>query len=846
MFWRRRRGRSDFADEIQSHLELDADDLIRDGVPPEQAAALARRRFGSVTGARERYYEANRLLWLDQLRQDIRTGMRSLAKYPIASVVATLSLAAGIGSTTATLAIRDTVFRNPPPLYQAPQQLSEVFTVTPRGFRQSVPAALYRIWTAEQRRGQSWGAAAAARREDIRTRAGTATLSVRGVTPELFALLGVQPIIGGSFADARTDTAAPVVISYAAWQRLFESRQDVVGQPLWIGEQSYRVAGVMPDRFWVLDTGGYVWTPLDSSRLPANARLTAIVRRAPGQSVAALKDSLTSGLTEYAKSLPEAERAVRADIAGIGGTPIGRAMSIFFPYLLGACVVLTWLIACANVAILMIARWTAREHEIAVRAALGASRRRVIQLLLVESLVVAIAGGALGVCVTFALRGVLLYNAGPLISNFDTSIRPYVLVDAVALTLVTGLLAGLGPALYETRRLVANPLRTLTSERLRQRWRHGLVVAEIMVTAALLVVTGQMVDGYRKHVSADVGFSTDNLIIVRIENGTGVQAAALLDYLNNLPGTTAVSTSTSAPFIGRDTTLHSVSLTGGGAAASRVESPRVNPSFFSTLGVPLRAGRAFAIADTGTQPTVAIVNETLARQLWPAGTPVGGRLWLDNRAYDVIGVAADYLYNPFSVVTPAVYLPLSAGGADSSLNFVLRTPAAAEPLIAGLRREIPKVAQGHVVASAINAREWIALGGREILAGTLPLVPLITIGLLLTVSGVYAVLAFAVARRSKEFALRTALGASARDIVRLVAAHSLRLITIGSVLGVVATFALTRVVRASGGAGSIFDTPGWPAFAVPMLAMIAVGAIATWIPCRRALHASPAVLLRVD
>ena len=452
----------------------------------------------------------------------------------------------------------------------------------------------------------------------------TATLSVRGVTPNLFALLGVQPLLGRAFA-AQADSPS-VVIAYPVWQRLFEGRPDVVGQSLWIGEQLYQVAGVMPDRFWLLETGGYVWTPLDTSRLPGDARLTTFVRRPSGLSAPAVKETLTTGLAESARSLPEAERAVRADLAAIGGTPIGRAMSIFLPYLLAACVVLVWLIACANVAILMIARWTAREHEIAVRAALGASRGRVVQLLLVESLIVAAAGGILGICVTFALRGLLVANAGPAIASFDTSIKPYVLLDAVVLTMVTGLLAGLGPALYETRRLVANPLRTMTSERLRQRWRHGLVVAEIAVTAALLVVTGQMIDGYRRQASADVGFATDNLMIVGVESETGVQAAAVLDHIKNLPGVASVTMSTSAPFTRRDTTLHSASLRGGDSGALKVEAPRVGETFFSTLGVAVPAGRGFSTADAGTQPTVAMVNETLARQLWPEGTPVGSRI----------------------------------------------------------------------------------------------------------------------------------------------------------------------------------------------------------------------------
>jgi predicted permease len=843
--WRRRK-RQDFADEIQSHLELEADDLIRDGVSPDEAPAAARRRFGSITAVQERHYEAGRFLWADRVSQDLRCGARSVAKHPIASAVAVLSLAAGIGSTTATLAIRDTVFRNPPPLYQAPEQLSEVFTVTPRGFRQSVPAALYRMWTAEQRGAQSWAAATAARREDVRTSVGAATLSVRSVTPNLFGLLGVQPTVGGVVTDSRGDAGSSVVISHAVWQRLFEGRPDVVGQPLWINDQAYRIAAVMPERFWFLETGGSVWLPLDITNTPGDARVSVMVRRLSGLSADALRDSLRSGVAEYAQTLPQAERALRADIAGVGGTPLGRQQSLFFPYLLGGCVVLTWLIACANVAILMIARWTAREREIAVRVALGAGRGRLIQLLLIESLLVAALGGILGVGLTFALRSLLLHNAGPVLADFDTSIRPHVLLDAAALTILTGLLAGLGPASYEMRRLLVNPLRSLTSERVRQRWRHSLVIAEIAATVALLVVMGQMIDGYRRQVSADMGFVTDNLLVVRIESADGVRTSTVLDYVNSLPGITSVSVSTSAPLTGHDSTLHSVTLNANDPDGIKAEAARVSTSFFAALGVPIRSGRAFSTAETEALPTVALVNETLARRLWPRGEWFGSRIWLDGRAYDVIGIVADYLYAPISLAAPTVFLPLSSENRDARLIFLIRTPTAAGPLITGLRRDIARRASGHVVASAITANEWIALGGREILAGTVPLVPLITIGLLLTVSGVYAVLAFAVARRSKEFALRTALGASSHDIVQLVTTHSLRLILIGSAFGVALTFALTRVVRASGGAGSMFDTPGWPAFAVPMLIMLGVGAIATWIPSLRALRAQPATLLRVD
>jgi predicted permease len=516
--------------------------------------------------------------------------------------------------------------------------------------------------------------------------------------------------------------------------------------------------------------------------------------------------------------------------------------------LLGGCVALTWLIACANVAILMIAQWTAREHEIAVRAALGAGRGRVIRLLLTESVILAVTGGLLGICVTFALRGLILRYAGSTMALFNTSINPRILVQSAILTIATGMLAGMAPALYETRRLQTNPLRAITSERLRQRWRHLLVIAEITATVALLVVTSQMIEGYRHHLAADVGFPTKDLVIMRVENPNGVRATDILEFLKGVPGIRSAAAATSAPFAGGTSELYPVAIDpGDGSGAIKAEWLRVSPTFFATLGVPIRSGRAFSTTDAVTAPTVAIVNEALARRLWANGTALGRRVRVNGGRYDVIGVVGDYRYFPISSVTPAVYVPLSSEVSDlTRLQFVSRAATGAGPLIAGLRRDIRRIASGYVVASALTADEWIATGGQEILAGTAPLIPLIAIGMLLTASGVYAVLAFAVARRSKEFALRTALGASTRDIVRLVVGHSVRLLLIGSVLGVVVTFALSRVVRAIGGAGSLFDTPDWPAFVIPCLIMLGVAAIATWIPTQRALQAEPAMLLRVD
>jgi putative ABC transport system permease protein len=261
----------------------------------------------------------------------------------------------------------------------------------------------------------------------------------------------------------------------------------------------------------------------------------------------------------------------------------------------------------------------------------------------------------------------------------------------------------------------------------------------------------------------------------------------------------------------------------------------------------VRGGRGFSAEEAARPGTAALVNEALATRLWPGVNPVGRGIRVENGRFEVIGVVADYLHAPVSKVIPAVFMPLPPYAPQlTRVRFVMRAPVAEGPLIAALRRDIRRIGSGHVLATAFTVDDTIAVAGQEILFGTLPLVPLVIIGMLLTASGVYAVLAFALARRSKEFALRIAIGASDSHLIRLVAEHSLWLIGVGSVLGVMFTFALSRVVRASGGAGSMFDTPAWPAFIVPTLIIALVGTIATWIPSRRALRTEPAVLLRVD
>jgi predicted permease len=785
----------------------------------------------------------------DRLAQDLRSAVRGLRRFPVATGVAILSLAAGIGATTVTLMVRDILFHRFPPAYAEPSQLSRVQVgrpdrpIMPLG--NAVPAPLYAIW--RDTLGDGIAAATQSRGvRDIRAGDRTEAASVRAVSANLFATLGVPLAMGEAPSAAVRDRsgAAPAVLSHRIWRRLFDADPNVLGRVVWIDEQPHTIVGVLPQPFWFSEMGAPIWTALNERTLAADETLEVVVRRPHGTTPAMLDAQLQSGLSQYARQRPAAERDLRLRVSGMEGTPIGHQVAFVLPYVLGTAVLLTLLIACANVAILLIAQWTTREREIAIRASIGASRGRLIRTLLTESVLIAVSAAALGVCMTLMLRAVVLRNAGGGNDDmfFDLSIDPRLFVQVAAVAVMTGILAGIAPAVYETRQLHTNPLRTIaSSDRVRQRWRHALVVLEITITVALLVVTAAMIDGYLRARSAQVGYATAPLMSARLDNPSGVPTAAVLDLVTNIPGVAAAALATTVPYAAIGT-RERVSSDANGSNAVTAERGAISPTFFTALGVPLRMGRTFT-SDDGSR--TIIVNEALARRLLPGNDPLGRRIWIGANEYDVIGVVANYsndLLRPREA-EPKVFVPLDALKGPARLHLLIRAESDPAPLTQTVRREIRDASSGTVVASAFTVDQIIRVMGQELLVGTAPLFPLIVIGMLLTTAGIYGTLAFAIARRSRELAIRAAMGATGRDLVRLVSRQSVYLVASGASLGIGLTYGLARLVRASGGAGSIFD-PTASAFVAPLVAIVAIGIVATWIPSRRARRIDPAVLLR--
>jgi hypothetical protein len=330
-----------------------------------------------------------------------------------------------------------------------------------------------------------------------------------------------------------------------------------------------------------------------------------------------------------------------------------------------------------------------------------------------------------------------------------------------------------------------------------------------------------------------------------VENAGGVIESRIVEALSRIPDVAGAAAATVVPLATPFGPLQSIAADAAGSRAVSAERTSIGVGFFETLGVPMRAGRAFTAQDSVTTRT-AIVNEALATRLFPSHEAVGRSIWIGQTPYEVVGIAANYSNNPFEGPSydAKVYVPLSQDLAElKRLQFVIRAKGDPSPLVQTIRREIRDLPGGSIVTSSFTFDQVIATGGQEMLVGTAPLIPLIFIGMLLTTAGIYGVLAFAITRRSRELAVRVAIGATGRDLVRLVAAHSLRLVIVGLTLGIGVMYGLRQIVRASGGAGSFYDA-GWTAFAVPIAVVIAIAALATWIPSRRATRINPALLLR--
>jgi len=812
------------------------------------------------------------------LLDDIRYAARTLRKSPSFTAVAVLTLALGIGANTAIWSLVHAVLLSPLPFPGADRVVKLSETVRREGLERR--SASYPDFLDWRREARSFSRIAAWSNTTFTLTGGEEPERVEGemVSASYFPLLGARAVRGRTFRPEEDTTpgAHPVaMIGHDFWQRHFAGRPGAVGSHLLLNGHDFTVVGVLPAGFRGLDDDTDVFIPMAMMGMSVPASyadrrgsrwLDVVARLAPGVTVEGAQAELDGLTARLARAYPDSNQDYGGLVLPLREEIVGGFRPVLL-VLLGA-VGFVLLIACANVANLMLARAAARQRETAIRAALGAGRGRLVRQLLTESLLLALAGGLLGLLVAVWTRDLLTgWSPISLPSFAHAGLDGPVLAFAFGVAVGTGLLMGLAPALQISFRGVGEALKEGGrgmggGGARRSRLRRGLVMAEVALSLLLLVGAGLMIQSFRHLQAIDPGFRQDHLLTVRValpaERYAGEKAWALgerlLARVRALPGVTAAALASDMPL--EDNTSAFIVTAEGRAVETgdrgfRVYFHAVSPGFLPTLGARLLRGRDLAATDLPGSPAVAVISEKLARRAWPGEDPIGRRLRMGRKGDDwltVVGVAAELRYRrlvadpQISPEDPDLYLPLAQKPA-ADLGLLVRTAASPGALATTLRREltaldrnIPLYAMAPMeeLAAAQTARSRVS----AFLMGAFGALALLLAGL-----GVYGVISYSVAQRGHEIGVRMALGARRGEVFRLVLVQALGLTAVGMALGLAGALALTRFL-----AGQLYGlSPTDPSTYAAVALLLAGAALAAgWLPAHRATRVDPLVALRHD
>jgi predicted permease len=860
---------SDFDAEIESHVGLATDDGIRSGLSPEEARRQALIRLGRVEQTRQAWRERRTLPWLETLLKDLRFGLRMLAKNPGFTAVAVLTLALGIGVTSAVFTVAEAALLRSWPA-KTPERLVKIVAATPEGEDPMFSYPDYVDLSGQTR--SLTGVVAYSRHEKI-LRVGTESHLVLDdvVSPNYFSVLGIDAQRGRLLsAGSQTASEPGVVISDTLWHRYFNADAALVGKQIQLTGRHYTVLGIAPPRFRGLQRGvpTDLWLPTHAeSAAYQDEELTdrktrdfeLLGRLQPGVTPAEAKVELDTVGRRLAQAYPAIDKARNVALV----SERERLREVLVPmFLLMTAVGMVLLICCANVAGLVMARSDARSKEIAMRMALGAGRLRLVRQLLTESLLLASMGAALGLLLAVGLLRLqpALMPPSEIELGFDLHLDAFVVVFTLAITVFAVLVFGLTPALRASKLSYVSVLkdeRAGTGGGVR-RWtlRNALVLSEIALSVILLTAAGLVTRSLLFSRAIPLGFDREkHLIFFDLTPGLAgynpQRSVALFEQLQDrtaaLPGVRHASVarrvllSDSGGGLARRVSIPGVVLPQGQISIP-IKFNAVAGNYFQTMGTRLREGRTFNSADNPSTRSVVVVSQTMAERFWPGQEVLGRQIQIEGKACQIVGVVDDAKINGVhEAPEPYMYLPLAQMPSEEGA-LIIESEGSTDALTASIRREIRSADPN--IPVAVRTVDYLmqqAFWTDRMAAGFVGALGLV--GIFLGAVGLYGVIAFTVNRRSQEIGIRMALGAERKDIVRMVVGQGLKLAVVGTVAGLVGALFAMRLMSTM-----LYGVkPTDPiAYAGSAILVIVVALAASWIPARHAASIDPMRALRTE
>ena len=873
-------------EELRFHLEREAEKYVRAGVPRREAERRARIALGGVERIKEDDRDARGVAFLDAVAQDFRYAMRTLRLTPGFTLAVIITLGLGIGATAGIFSVIDRLMFRPPAMLHDPGAVSRVYKRYDFRGREFIDGSLeYRRYLDLAQWTSSFSQAAAYQDASIAVGVGqdASEMLVGRATASLFSLFDARPALG-RFYSASEDTppagALVAVLSYPYWQSHYGGRPDILGSAIQVGAGTYTIIGVAPKGFAGMEVGAtpVVWIPVTAYAGLRNHTyadnynwgwLNTIVRRKPGVSAAA---ATADASTAYRRSW-QAERAMDPSVAPLDAgrpaillapTPLGRAPDAGaagrIPVWVGAVALVTLIVACANVAGLMLARAFRRRREIALRLALGVGRGRLVGQLLVEGLLLAVAGGVTGLGIGWLVASGFsrLYADSDALGGGLVDTRTIVFCAAV--TLLVGIATGLAPALYGARGDVATALKAGAREGTyqRSRARTALVILQGALSTALLIAAGLFVRSFANVRAMPLGYDVDHTVVVEV-NLRGMRLSndeqktlmhRLVDQAAAMPGVRGATQMVSIPFASFEGTGLSVPGIDSVQRLGRFQLQIVSPGYFRTVGTRILAGRPLDSTDRHGAPLSIVVSAEMARRLWPGHTAlgkcvkVGVDVGVDSAPCStVVGVAENTITRGISHDAEANYY-LAADQMDrATYGLYVRVGGRGADYVEPVRRQLQSVMPGVAYVRVMPFTDMVGNAEQSWQIGATMFSALGVLALVLAAIGIYSVIAYNVTQRTHEIGVRIALGARVANLIGLVLRDGLRLGVIGMGVGIVLALIAGRWLSPL-----LFDvSPHDPAVVLVVAGvLVTVTCLASAMPAGRAARVDPNVALRAD